>query len=120
MFQIPLPYVRIIAKQILIGLDFLNRMCGIVHTDLKPENVLLSLTDPELKEISENGYLNINKKKKHNIDNLRNNNKENTDNTTTTENLNDESSKNLLTNEEIKKQYIYKKNKHEERKHEHK
>ena len=78
-------------------------MCGIVHTDLKPENVLLSLTDPELKEISENGYLNINKKKKHNIDNLRNNNKENTDNTTTTENLNDESSKNLLTNEEIKK-----------------
>ncbi len=41
-------------------------MCGIIHTDLKPENVLLCLTDPELKEISENGYLDISKKKNHN------------------------------------------------------
>jgi serine/threonine-protein kinase SRPK3 len=45
---IPLPYVRIIAKQILIGLDFLHRMCGIIHTDLKPENVLVCLRDEEL------------------------------------------------------------------------
>ena len=29
---IPLPYVRVITKQILIGLDFLHRMCGIIHT----------------------------------------------------------------------------------------
>lgn len=40
-------------------------MCGIIHTDLKPENVLLCLTEPELKEISENGYLDVSKKKKH-------------------------------------------------------
>lgn len=40
-------------------------MCGIVHTDLKPENVLLSLTEKELKEISENGCLDVNKNKKH-------------------------------------------------------
>jgi serine/threonine protein kinase len=39
-------------------------MCGIVHTDLKPENVLLCLTEQELKEISENGYLKPSKKKK--------------------------------------------------------
>jgi serine/threonine-protein kinase SRPK3 len=61
---IPIPYVRIIAKQILIGLDFLHRMCGIIHTDLKPENVLVCLTEEELKEISDTGYLDVSKKKK--------------------------------------------------------
>jgi serine/threonine-protein kinase SRPK3 len=45
---IPIPYVRMIAKQILIGLDYLHRMCGIIHTDLKPENVLVCLTQEEL------------------------------------------------------------------------
>lgn len=49
---IPLPIVRVIAKQILIGLDYLNRMCGIIHTDLKPENVLVCLTEEELVYIS--------------------------------------------------------------------
>ena len=39
---------RIIAKQILIGLDFLHRICGVIHTDLKPENVLLCLTQEEI------------------------------------------------------------------------
>ena len=61
---VPLPYVRIMAKQILIGLDFLHRMCNIIHTDLKPENVLLCLTDKEIREIAHNGALDINKKKK--------------------------------------------------------
>ena len=39
-------------------------MCNIIHTDLKPENVLLCLTEKEIKEIANNGYLNISKKKK--------------------------------------------------------
>ena len=39
---------RILAKQILIGLDFLHRICGVIHTDLKPENVLLCLTQEEI------------------------------------------------------------------------
>ena len=38
---IPLPYIRIITKQILIGLDFLHRICHIIHTDMKPENILV-------------------------------------------------------------------------------
>jgi serine/threonine-protein kinase SRPK3 len=31
------------ALQMLKGLDFLHRVCHIIHTDLKPENVLLDL-----------------------------------------------------------------------------
>ena len=38
---IPLPIVRQLTKQILIALDFLHSSCGIIHTDLKPENVML-------------------------------------------------------------------------------
>ena len=69
---IPLPYIRTICKQILIGLDFLHRMCHIIHTDLKPENVLVCLTKDELREIQTNGHLNIqktDKKKKNKINN---------------------------------------------------
>ena len=55
---IPLPFIRIITKQILIGLDFLHRFCNIIHTDLKPENILVCLTEEELKKIAETGSLN--------------------------------------------------------------
>lgn len=48
---VPLPLVRIITRQILIGLDYLHRICHIIHTDLKPENVLVCLTREEVKEI---------------------------------------------------------------------
>ncbi|KAI7843666.1 hypothetical protein COHA_002567 [Chlorella ohadii] len=39
---VPLPVVRHIAQQLLTALDFLHRECGIVHTDVKPENVMLA------------------------------------------------------------------------------
>ena len=58
---ISIPFVRIITKQLLIGLDYLHRICGIIHTDLKPENILVSLSKNELKEINENGCLDIDK-----------------------------------------------------------
>ena len=65
---IPLPYIRIITKQILIGLDFLHRICHIIHTDLKPENVLVCLTNEEMRTIQETGHLEVEKvdKKKKN------------------------------------------------------
>lgn len=44
---IPVVFVKQIAKQLLSSLDFLHRMCGIVHTDLKPENVLIEIGDVE-------------------------------------------------------------------------
>jgi len=46
---IPVSLVKQIAKQVLLGLDYMHRVCGIIHTDLKPENVLLGTT-PEAVE----------------------------------------------------------------------
>jgi serine/threonine-protein kinase SRPK3 len=40
-----------------MGLDFLNRICRVIHTDLKPENVLVCLTEDELKRIVEDEQL---------------------------------------------------------------
>jgi len=54
---VPIPITRKIAKQCLIGLDYLHRMCNIIHTDLKPENAILVLRDEELNEIANNGCL---------------------------------------------------------------
>jgi serine/threonine-protein kinase SRPK3 len=42
---VPLNLAREISRQVLIGLDFLHRICKVIHTDLKPENVLLCLTE---------------------------------------------------------------------------
>ncbi|OAA34825.1 Protein kinase-like domain protein [Beauveria brongniartii RCEF 3172] len=44
---IPMPLVKQITKQVLLGLDYLHRHCGIIHTDLKPENVLIEIGDVE-------------------------------------------------------------------------
>ncbi|CAI7631785.1 hypothetical protein N7533_000149 [Penicillium manginii] len=44
---IPMPLVKQITKQVMLGLDYLHRECGIIHTDLKPENVLIEIGDVE-------------------------------------------------------------------------
>lgn len=54
---VPLHLARIIGKQCLMGLDYLHWICQLIHTDLKPENVILNLAPDELKEIQEKGYL---------------------------------------------------------------
>lgn len=44
---VPVHIVKQIAKQVLLGLDYMHRSCGIIHTDLKPENVLICIDDVE-------------------------------------------------------------------------
>ena len=38
---IPLTNVKIMMKQVLEGLHYLHTKCSIIHTDIKPENVLV-------------------------------------------------------------------------------
>ncbi|KAL9117358.1 MAG: hypothetical protein Q9187_006107, partial [Circinaria calcarea] len=45
--RLPVRVVKVVAKQLLEGLDFLHRECGIIHTDLQPKNILLELEDYE-------------------------------------------------------------------------
>jgi hypothetical protein len=43
---IPIPVVKNMVRQMCVGLDYLHRHCSIIHTDLKPENVLISAAPP--------------------------------------------------------------------------
>ncbi|KAF9508639.1 hypothetical protein BS47DRAFT_1350109 [Hydnum rufescens UP504] len=42
---LPIPLVKVVAKQLLLALDFLHHECDIIHTDLKPDNFLIKLHD---------------------------------------------------------------------------
>jgi len=42
---LPMDVVRRFTKQLLLGLDYMHRVCGIIHTDIKPENVLLCVDE---------------------------------------------------------------------------
>ncbi|KAI8331584.1 kinase-like domain-containing protein [Chlamydoabsidia padenii] len=44
---LPLNMVKRITRQILDGLAFLHDTCGIVHTDIKPENILICIPNVE-------------------------------------------------------------------------
>lgn len=55
---IPIPVVRHLTRQVLVALNFLHTVCGIIHTDLKPENVMLKepVKDrPRTKLVGSNG-----------------------------------------------------------------
>ena len=58
---VPIPIVKILAKQCLIGLDYMHRMCRVIHTDFKPENVVIALSDAQVEEISKTGQLSSSK-----------------------------------------------------------
>ncbi|KAJ8249808.1 hypothetical protein COCON_G00230240 [Conger conger] len=42
---LPLPCVKSIIHQVLQGLDYLHSKCKIIHTDIKPENILMCVDD---------------------------------------------------------------------------
>ncbi|CAK5280084.1 unnamed protein product [Mycena citricolor] len=44
---VPRALVKIISKQVLLGLSYLHDECDLVHTDIKPENILISIPDVE-------------------------------------------------------------------------
>ncbi|KAJ6633082.1 SRSF protein kinase 3, partial [Pseudolycoriella hygida] len=49
---IPLPNVKSITRQVLEGLDYLHTECQIIHTDIKPENVLICVDDSYIRKLA--------------------------------------------------------------------
>ena len=39
--------MREITKQLLMGLDYMHRICKVIHTDIKPENIVFTLKEKE-------------------------------------------------------------------------
>eukprot|EP00980_Cylindrotheca_fusiformis_P007851 scaffold1669_cov129-Cylindrotheca_fusiformis.AAC.62 len=50
---IPIEVVKNMVRGICKGLDFLHRKCQIIHTDLKPENVLLQFEQDEVDSLGD-------------------------------------------------------------------
>lgn len=49
---LPLPCVKSIIRQVLQGLDYLHTKCKIIHTDIKPENILLSVDEEYIQKLA--------------------------------------------------------------------
>ncbi|CAJ1051307.1 SRSF protein kinase 2-like [Xyrichtys novacula] len=54
---LPLPCVKSILRQVLQGLDYLHAKCKIIHTDIKPENILLRVNEAYIKKMAANTKL---------------------------------------------------------------
>lgn len=49
---IPLANVKAIVRQVIEGLDYLHRKCKIIHTDIKPENILIEVDEDYVRKIA--------------------------------------------------------------------
>lgn len=45
---VPTVKVKRIIRQILEGIDYLHTKCGVIHTDLKPENIIICFEDDDV------------------------------------------------------------------------
>jgi serine/threonine protein kinase len=48
---IPIESVRTIIRQVLQGLHYLHEKCQIIHTDIKPENILLTIDESRVRRM---------------------------------------------------------------------
>ncbi|XP_050530551.1 SRSF protein kinase 2-like isoform X2 [Daktulosphaira vitifoliae] len=53
---IPLYLVKHIIRQVLQGLKYLHETCHIIHTDIKPENILICADYSYIKTMADNSY----------------------------------------------------------------
>uniref|UniRef100_A0A0B7B5P1 non-specific serine/threonine protein kinase n=1 Tax=Arion vulgaris TaxID=1028688 RepID=A0A0B7B5P1_9EUPU len=49
---VPLHNVKLIIKQVLEGLDYLHTKCKIIHTDIKPENILMCVDESHIRKLA--------------------------------------------------------------------
>uniref|UniRef100_A0AAX7SVA1 non-specific serine/threonine protein kinase n=1 Tax=Astatotilapia calliptera TaxID=8154 RepID=A0AAX7SVA1_ASTCA len=49
---LPLACVKAIIRQVLQGLDYLHTKCKIIHTDIKPENILLEVDEVYVRRLA--------------------------------------------------------------------
>ncbi|XP_030588827.1 SRSF protein kinase 3 [Archocentrus centrarchus] len=49
---LPMACVKTIIKQVLQGLDYLHTKCKIIHTDIKPENILLEVDEVYIRRLA--------------------------------------------------------------------
>ncbi|KAI5614438.1 SRSF protein kinase 1b isoform X1 [Silurus asotus] len=49
---LPLPCVKSIIRQVLQGLDYLHTKCKIIHTDIKPENILMTVDESYIRKLA--------------------------------------------------------------------
>lgn len=54
---LPIEQVRIIIRHVLEGLDYLHEKCHIIHTDIKPENVLVTMNRSEIRKMAEDAIV---------------------------------------------------------------
>lgn len=52
---LPVVAVKWIIRQVLLGVDYLHRQCRIIHTDIKPENILLCVDKDQVEKLALGG-----------------------------------------------------------------
>lgn len=50
-----IPLVKAITRQVLMGLSYLHKECGIIHTDIKPENILMCVSEKHVAAMAAEG-----------------------------------------------------------------